>query len=361
MTCETQPGSEVVRKNILVIVVTIFGFAMSAFAQGTLQKDGVYPPTDEQIAHNKRIAEMLKHPTFITLRLTSTRRDVPREEPSTTPSPYTIDEGLNFQIFITQEIGEALVITDSAGSDYREYRPELIRDGDLVPYSPETTKQIESAYRNLRSGSVWTRAIPNGQECALEVLNLKSWYDLPLKPGHYQLIVKKQFAWDGDWVESNPVTFDVIARRTAALIPDCISVRLVPEGINPSREGQYRLAAGSRIAVELVNDCSERVYISVIDRYYGHRVQLTKNGETIPYSAEAAKVIESKEKDPRLVEKSPNLFLDPKTTSRLDGFSLNQWFGPLAVGVYRLTDRRRFDIEGPWTKESPALLLEIVP
>jgi len=76
---------------------------------------------------------------------------------------------------------------------------------------------------------------------------------------------------------------------------------------------------------------------------------------------ETAKLIESKEKDPRLVEVSANLYLDPKTNARLDGFSLKQWYGPLAPGTYHLTDRRRFKTGGPWTKDSAELVIEILP
>ena len=86
-----------------------------------------------------------------------------------------------------------------------------------------------------------------------------------------------------------------------------------------------------------------------------------KDGKVVPYNDETAKLVDAKEKDPRLVEVVSTLFLDPKTTSRLDGFSLKQWYGPLAPGVYRLTDRRRFEIEGPWTKDSAELIFEVVP
>src|SRR5205807_5432726 len=113
--------------------------------------------------------------------------------------------------------------------------------------------------------------------------------------------------------------------------------------------------------VELINDSAQRVQVNIIDRYYGHRPQLIKDGKLISYSDETAKLVEAKDKDPRLVEVSPNLFLDPKTSWRLDGFSLKQWYGPLSPGVYHLTDRRRFEIGGPWTKDSAELVFEMVP
>ena len=49
------------------------------------------------------------------------------------------------------------------------------------------------------------------------------------------------------------------------------------------------------------------------------------------------------------------------TVQRLDGFSLKQWYGPLAPGIYHLLDRRRLEIGGPWTKDSAELIFEIIP
>jgi hypothetical protein len=133
---------------------------------------------------------------------------------------------------------------------------------------------------------------------------------------------------------------------------------------NPIQKSQgqlYRLGYNDGLSVELINDSDQRVPVSVIDKYYGHRPQLTKDGKVIPYTDEVAKLVESKEKDTRLVEVVNVFFLDPKTKSRLDGFSLKQWYGPLAPGVYHLTYRRRFEIGGPWTIDSAELVFELMP
>jgi hypothetical protein len=135
---------------------------------------------------------------------------------------------------------------------------------------------------------------------------------------------------------------------------------LIPDLLKPApRREIYLLGYDEGIAVELMNNSDERVSITVIDQYYGHRPRLFKDGKLIPYADQISKRIESKEKDPRLVDVTPNLHLDPKTASRLDGFSLKQWYGTLAPGIYRLTDRRRFEIDGPWTKDSTELVFEI--
>jgi hypothetical protein len=53
-------------------------------------------------------------------------------------------------------------------------------------------------------------------------------------------------------------------------------------------------------------------------------------------------------------------FIEPKTTSQLEGLRLKNWYGPLAPGSYRLINRRRFEIDGPWTADSAELVFEVV-
>lgn len=345
--------------------ISICGFvlvlALSISAQGTRDKYGVYHPTEEEIANNKRITELFRHPTFITLRLASMRRDSPSEEPSTTPSPYTVDQWMHFQLFMTQNSGETLVIGNSGGP-YYEYRPELIRNGDIVGYTKEVREQVAIAERERvpRYGSSWSTTLVPGRESRGYLVSLEAWYELPLRPGHYQLIVRKRFVSNGDWVESNPVTFDVIPRRPAAPIPDELRVRLVPSDSKAHREGQtYRLGPEGDVDVLLVNDSNRGVRVSVIDSYYGHRLQLFKDGRLIPYTEESAKLIESKDATPRLVDLVPDFFIDPKTT-RHEGLRLRNWYGALAPGLYRLIDRRRFEIDGSWTNDSAELVFEVV-
>jgi len=92
--------------------VTILAFTLSAFGQGTIDKYGVYHPTDEEIANNRRIAELLRHPTFITLRLISIPHDVPREKSTDTPGPYKVKQLIDFQLLITQNSLEKIVLSN---------------------------------------------------------------------------------------------------------------------------------------------------------------------------------------------------------------------------------------------------------
>ncbi|PYS40409.1 MAG: hypothetical protein DMF71_13360, partial [Acidobacteria bacterium] len=68
-----------------------------------------------------------------------------------------------------------------------------------------------------------------------------------------------------------------------------------------------------------------------IDVYYGHRLQLFKDGRLIPYREEATKLIESKDTSSRLVDVVSDFFIEPKTT-RTEGLRLKDWYGPLPPG-----------------------------
>jgi hypothetical protein len=153
----------------------------------------------------------------------------------------------------------------------------------------------------------------------------------------------------------------VIPRKPAALIPDGVSVRLVPQTAKPQVKGQpYRMAGDDYFAVDVVNDSDQPVKITVIDSFYGNRLQLFKDGKVVPYIEVTAKLIQSKDSDPRLVELG-DLVIPPKTTSQSQGLTLKNWYGALAPGLYRITNRRRFEIDGPWTADSAELVFEVVP
>jgi|GEM_PF-1409272 len=341
------------------VIIFLLMIGVSSFAQGTIDKYGNYHPTEEEIAKNKRVGELVQHPTFISLRLASQGRDVPREGPSTTPSPYTVDQRVHFELFLTQNSAEDIVL-QSSGWPYREYRPELIRDGDLVPYTKDAQQQVDKSEKEHFSGSMGVSTLSPAREYLCNYVHIEDWYESPLKPGHYQLIVRKRFAQNGDWVESNPVTFDVIPRRPAAPIPAGLKVRLIPSDLKSQAEGQpYRLESEVDVDVLLINDSDQAVRVSVIDPYYGNRLQLFKDGKLVPYREETAKLIQSKDETPRLVDVVSGFFIDPKTT-RPEGLRLKDWYGPLAPGSYQLIDRRRFEIDGPWTADSAELLFEVV-
>ncbi len=191
----------------------VLGVSLTAWPQSTIDQPGTSHPTQEQIiSANKLRAEQLKHPTFITLRLTSQKRDSPREEPSTTPAPYSVGDEISFQLFITQSLFDELMLGNYMSASY-EYRPQLFKDGTPLSYTKEAQDKIDLAEHQAPSGSVFMVQLLSGREVKWANVNVNFWYG-PLEPGHYQLTVRKHFVPEGDWAASNPVTFDVVTSKT---------------------------------------------------------------------------------------------------------------------------------------------------
>ncbi len=346
------------RKKYLGLCAVILGSTLSVLAQGTIDKHGVYHPTDEELAANKRLSELLRHPTFVTLRLISNPRDRSREKPSDAPSPYTVGEWIGFTVFVSQSLVESMFVARI--SPYYDYRPELLRDGETIPYSRQAQERLDRAEREPPSGSMSATQVLSGREERLYNVAIEDWYE-PLAMGHYQLTVRKRFAYDGDWVQSNPVIFDVQPRNPAP-IPAAVHIEMMPQEFQDKpKEKSYRLANDVRVTVFAVNDSDERFKIEVVDSYYANRPQLFRNGVLVPYREDVAKLVRSKDEDPKFIGLSSNLFLEPHDRTVLEGISLTTWYGPLEPGLYKLINRRRFEIDGPWTVDSRKMSLLALP
>lgn len=344
-------------KKFLTLCAFVLSTAVSIHGQGTIDKHGAYHSTDKEIAISQHLLELLRHPTFITLRLLASPRDVPRENLTDTPSPYKVKDWISFQLFITQNSTEAITFWSSV-DPYYQSRPELMRDGESVPYSKKA--QVEIVEPQLPSGSGAPITLEPGREHPSNYVNLDDWYD-PLTPGFYQLRVRKRFAWDGDWVTSTPIYFEV-QLRTPAPIPDGVTVEMVPDGAEPRTDGKlFRLGIDDSIAIVVRNTTGQPLKVNVVDLYYGNRPQLFKDDVLIPYRQETERLIRSKDENPRFVELGHDLYVDPGTRAALQGLTLKQWYGTLKPGRYRLINRRRFDIDGPWTADSAPLLFEVLP
>lgn len=342
-------------KNFFCLVTIAFALSIPAFAQGTVEQRGEYQPSAEQMAAYKRLLDLLRHPTFVTLRLVTVDNS---SHETSTPTPFEVGDRMSFQLLITQSLPEALDILRTV-SPYYEYRPELVRDGAILPYTEEAQQSVEEANRTPFSGSMSSARLIPGREAIWDRVTLDRWYER-LGVGHYQLTVRKRFVHDGDWAESNPITFDIVPRRVATPLPQALKVRLLPDGLEPLPEGQaFRLGNDINIRVFVVNDSDQRVRVSVIDELYGNRLQLFKDGKLVPYRDDTAKLIQSKDETPGLVERAPDFFLEPKTSLGLQQIYLKDWYGTLAPGSYRLIDRRRLEIDGPWTANSAELLFVI--
>src|SRR5947209_2855439 len=180
---ERPERSGMMHKRTFVVSVFILVSALSVLAQGTVEPNVVQQVSEEIVANNKRLAGLLHHPSFVKLRLLSIPRDVPREKPTDTPGPYKVRDRIEFLLLITQNLPDKLSLENLMVPNY-EYRPELIRDGYIVPYTKRAKEATEKYERAPPDGSMYLVTLDSGKEQGWAGVNLEDWYE-PLDPGHY--------------------------------------------------------------------------------------------------------------------------------------------------------------------------------
>lgn len=91
---------------------------------------------------------------------------------------------------------------------YTLHRLRLVREGELVPYKGDVAELIQEQdeYRGRSSGR-FEHVDPRAQ--MTEHVDLNDWYE-PLRPGRYELVVRRRFISGGGWVESPSVAFEVV-------------------------------------------------------------------------------------------------------------------------------------------------------
>jgi hypothetical protein len=335
------------------LVILFCGSSLSA--QSRINEQGIKYPTEEQLAASKRLHDLLQKPDFITLRLIYSDS---LGRPTDSPQSYKVKDSFAFQLFITQSLSEQIELEVMLDSFYST-RTELFKDGDSVPYSKEAQRHIQRVENEPPGGSAGPLTLPAGRESGALTVSLEDWYQ-PLGPGHYQLSVRKRFDWTGEWIQSNSLTFDVEPRTPAAL-PDGLRIDIMPGGMDGKTVRRpYQLGNPVLVRVVAVNNSDQQIKVEVADSHYGDRPQLFRQGQLVPYSGEAEKAYRMKEEHASAVGQASNFFLEPNTSTPLGEFSLSTWYGALPPGSYRLVNRRRFEIDGPWTADSPELLFEVV-
>lgn len=187
-----------------LILLILSAIAISA-QEPRVNDRGQIIVSPEQIEANKRMHDLMLNPSFIMLRLgpISGRG---KETSTEAPAIYRTGDHIDFQLYVTNSLAEMVQIEQH--DPYSDIRPELFRDGDPVPYR----KAVQEILEKREKEPHFFRSVPShlapGKEYNLELVNLKDWYK-SLPPGHYQLSVRRQFVYGGEWVQSNSVTFDV--------------------------------------------------------------------------------------------------------------------------------------------------------
>ena len=127
------------------------------------------------------------------------------------------------------KVGEDIPVTISmtnTGSQTAKYcistslfqnRPQLRRDGQLLPYLTnltETTDKEEAVQRCERSDSRQINELQPQQTKVVDWIKFSqmgiAWYG-PLPAGHYELVLRRRIeCCQGPMVESNKVTFEIV-------------------------------------------------------------------------------------------------------------------------------------------------------
>jgi hypothetical protein len=93
---------------------------------------------------------------------------------------------------------------------YYQNRPQLYKDGKLLPYRTDTAKLVESKDRDPVTISITGFLLEPGATEEFAPLRLIDWYE-PLLPGSYKLINRHRFAIRSAWtIDSEALLFDVL-------------------------------------------------------------------------------------------------------------------------------------------------------
>ncbi len=193
-------------KFCLTLVVWLGASALpSATRQGPAQRRGVpEPPPSSPSELAKREYEKLLTPDFFLLRIVSgfeDEWDTPQDE----VKEFKVGEPIGFKLLMLNTSGEVVTLTFT--DEYDQNRPQLYKDGVLVPYRKQTARAVESKDKR----PMVLRAIPvdiENNAFASAYIRFRDWYE-PLPEGEYQLTIRRRFVWGGEWLESPPVRFRV--------------------------------------------------------------------------------------------------------------------------------------------------------
>ena len=125
---------------------------------------------------------------------------------------FKVGESIRIALFMTNTTSETIVT--STVSELFYYRPQLLKDGQLVGYRKEIIPNLVS-YDEYRSAAVYRCIMivlaPHKPE-GVDYIDLNYWYG-SLDPGHYQLTFGWPFWYGAAQIQSNTVTFDVIPAK----------------------------------------------------------------------------------------------------------------------------------------------------
>jgi hypothetical protein len=102
------------------------------------------------------------------------------------------------------------------GYSFRQNKPVLFRDGQVVAYRQETSEVLDALENprmirlTRRASMVIDMVLEPNQSAIPEYIDLAQWYK-PLKPGRYHLNLEHRVGiGDEPWITCSPMTFEVL-------------------------------------------------------------------------------------------------------------------------------------------------------
>jgi len=124
-------------------------------------------------------------------------------------APYPTGAKIYFRVQATNTSLQkvTLFIIDT----YFQDRPELFRDGQIVPYKKGVDDLLRAKDKQPFTRLVESVNVDPNDSKVIGYLYLNIWYGR-LQPGHYQLSLKHRFELGQDWIESSSITFEVVSK-----------------------------------------------------------------------------------------------------------------------------------------------------
>jgi hypothetical protein len=139
-----------------------------------------------------------------------------------------------------------------------------------------------------------------------------------------------------------------------------IDLELVKDdGVKPNEP--YRVGRQVRVKLIAKNESAERITIADINAYSQNRLELFRNGKLVTYKPQIAKVVATKDAEADMigVGRQDFIILRPYSSATIRIINLSDWYGRLDPGSYRLTNRFRNEIGGPWSADSKPVVFEV--
>ena len=163
-------------------------------------------PVDSQ---HKQTPFILEHPELVELELLPRNLEL-NENPEVLRAPYATKSKIYFRLQATNRSLQkvTLLIIDS----YVQDRPELFRDGQIVPYKKGVDELLRAKDKDPFRKLVQDVRLDPNESKGIGFIYLNDWYER-LQSGHYQLSVKHRFEPGQDWIDSSSITFEVVRKN----------------------------------------------------------------------------------------------------------------------------------------------------